>query len=192
MAGDTEVAGSGIQRLFGSSAGRRGAGFSVEMTNRVAEGSSLEVLVERLGDVDAESLTAVLETRNGTAVAGEDFVGISTNITIAPGARTTKVSIPIIRDGKAELEETFELALTTPGPGLEIGGAPRFNVTIPDKDPPSIVDLSFRPEKVSAGPVAVQADGMILVTETRPGLRENTVVWRLHPDGSSIRHSSRP
>lgn len=168
------VAGKRVDRLFADSADLRGLGFAAANTNRVAEGSTLQVIVERLGDLDATLLTATLETRSGTAIAGQDFVAISTNVMIAPGARTAIVSIPILPDGKAELEEKFEVVLRNPALGLHIGGRSRLEVTIADADPPSVVDLSFHTDSGWSGPVAVQADGKILTPAGATLLRLNS------------------
>jgi hypothetical protein len=134
------------------------------MTNRVNEGSALEVIVERL--VINEELPH--SNPPGRHSWRGDFLGTSGMVKIEPNAREAKLLISIIHDGKAELDEAFEVRLGNPAPGLQIGGPPRFQVSIVDHDPPSIVDRSFRPEIESALPMTALPDGGILVASTQP------------------------
>ena len=62
----------------------------------------------------ASPLTATVAygTRNGTAAAGSDYVAVIGTLVFRPGETTKNISVQIVGDTAAEVDETFVLALS--------------------------------------------------------------------------------
>jgi Calx-beta domain len=81
---------------------------------RVVEGSAGQRIAEvmvTMPHVKPNPVMAVFNTRNGTALAGSDYVRIVDSLTFAPGDVMKKIRIPINGDGAIEADETFQVAL---------------------------------------------------------------------------------
>jgi len=59
-------------------------------------------------------------TQDGTATAGSDYTATSGTLTFLPGQTVKTVSVPILGDRIAELDETFKLVLSNPSRGTTI------------------------------------------------------------------------
>jgi hypothetical protein len=53
-------------------------------------------------------------TRNGTTLAGSDYVAAAGTVTIAPGQLTTSVEVSVLADSRTEPSETLSLRLSAP------------------------------------------------------------------------------
>jgi hypothetical protein len=70
-----------------------------------------ELIVRRLGH-SSQALPVLVETRDGTARAGEDYVAISQVLTFAPLEIEKTIGVRILQDQKAERNEEFFVVLT--------------------------------------------------------------------------------
>ena len=96
----------------------------------VREGGAV-VVTAILSAASGRETTVGYATADGTAVAGEDYAGISGTLTFAPGETERSFVVAIMSDGVFETaDETFSVYLTSPGPDVEIGEAFRQDVTI--------------------------------------------------------------
>ncbi len=104
-------------------------------------GSNIQVTIS-LSEPATQAETITYETVNGLALAGSDYTAVTNgSVTIAPGATSATVFIPILNNGAAEQNENFLVRLT---------GA--STATIVDQDAQvTILD----DDGVLAGPVAV-------------------------------------
>jgi hypothetical protein len=53
-------------------------------------------------------------TRNGTALAGSDYVAKSAKLTFKPNQRHKRFTVAVIGDHKRERTETFKIRLSAP------------------------------------------------------------------------------
>src|SRR5436190_12357158 len=100
-------------------------------------------------------------TADGTATAGQDYVGSSGVLSFAAGETTQQISIPILEDGSSERSEEFTVTLTDPLNRLALGAQKVATVRILDDDGPVKADRSFVPASGVDGLLAVQPDGRI-------------------------------
>jgi chitinase len=106
------------------------------VSTTATESSTARNLILRfeLNSPAAGKVTVGYETRDGSAIAGEDYNARSGVITFGAGQQVKQVPLTILGDGIAELDETFSVVLFEPN-GLTIGD--NAVVTIIDDDMPS-------------------------------------------------------
>ena len=104
------------------------------------------------------AVSALVRTRNGTALSGADYLPLETRVNFADGDAATKtVFVSVTDDALDEDDEHFELTLSGATGGASIGELDLARVGIVDNDdPPS---LSF----VQASSTASEADGIVKV-----------------------------
>lgn len=131
---------------------------------RVNEGDgSILIRVERVGGT-AGSLEAVLDTLDGTALAGSDYTRTAATLTFAPGETVQTVSIPILEDAEVESNETFLLTLRESGADTPLLSS---LVTILDNDTPQAPNAVIQ---FAEATYAVQEDnGNATITVLRAG-----------------------
>lgn len=84
--------------------------FTRNSTSAPECGTEVRLKVTRMGDRDGTN-SVHAESMSGTAVAGDDFVAISTNLVFAPGVRTADVRIEMVADYEPEGTEQFHINL---------------------------------------------------------------------------------
>ena len=133
----------------------------------VTEGDSgtklVNVKVTRTGLIDRAVLFSGA-TADGTALAGEDYVGNFGGYQIFPEATFTNVSVILVGDTLAEGDETFAVNLSFPSNATLARG--QGTVTIKDNETTTglpTVQLSMREYQTS------EAAGVVTVTVTRSG-----------------------
>ena len=98
----------------------------------VGEGFGVaEITVVRPDSESGRSATVLLSTSDGTALAGLDYLPVSTAVTFAPGETSKTVSIPILDDRVTEALETFGVVLSDPEGGATLA---TLTVSILDDD----------------------------------------------------------
>lgn len=113
-----------------------------------SENGELEVqvsLTERAGS----PVTIDYETRDGTAVAGEDYQSKSGSLTIPEGDSRGSFTIPIIGDEIHEPDETFEVVLSDPSNARLNSSDAVGTVTIENDDTPPAITFDSRKQSVS-------------------------------------------
>ena len=71
-----------------------------------------------LGEALSVNASVDYRTRDGTAVAGQDYTTVSGTATIAAGETKTLIAVPILGDSSQENNETFDLVLSNPLGGI--------------------------------------------------------------------------
>ena len=74
----------------------------------------------RLTDVAEAPVTVRVATSDGTAKAPADYDAVSTKVTLDPGETVTRVTVPVVRDRRAEPTQRFTVRLSRAG-GADIG-----------------------------------------------------------------------
>lgn len=156
----------------------------VENDNEQAEA----VFEVRLSEPFSTDVTLSYETADGTAIAGEDYVATSGDLTFLAGQTIAFVTVPVIGDADVEQLETFSLVVAPVGgiAGLEDtagiadimdddtdtalpllavedaiareGGNLSFAVTLSE---PSLVDVSVQYRLVRDGASSVETDDVL-------------------------------
>jgi hypothetical protein len=87
-----------------------------------------------LSTASAQTVTVRYTTANGTAVAPADYTAVAlTTVTFAPGETSKTVSVTVNGDALDEVDETFQVQLSTPTNAVIQDAA--GIATIPDDDP---------------------------------------------------------
>lgn len=77
----------------------------------------------------AQSVTVGYATKDGTALAGSDYVATSGTVTFAPGQTSRMIGVSTLGDGVAEGNETFTLSLSAPS-NAQLGKPSSMKITI--------------------------------------------------------------
>ena len=85
------------------------------------ENSNFEFLV-RLSAASEQTVTVEYDTKDGSAVAGEDFEATSGTLTFAPGSTSETISVTILADTLREGDEEFEFRIFDPSNAVVLGG----------------------------------------------------------------------
>jgi hypothetical protein len=85
------------------------AGVSVADAS-VVESAGKVIVPLQLSRASQKPITVTYETRNGTAIAGADYVTTSGTIVVAPGS---SITIPLVNDAVHETLKAFEVVLTS-------------------------------------------------------------------------------
>jgi hypothetical protein len=86
-----------------------------------SDGKAIVELV-REGELP-DGQTVQFFTKDSTAKAGEDYQATAGTIRLGDGQRQTSIEIPIYADNLTEGDETFDIVLTEPSPGLVLRAA---------------------------------------------------------------------
>ena len=130
-----------------------------------------------------QTVTVDYATRDGTAVAGEDYTAVRGTLTLTPEATEGVISVPLLDDGWAEDLETFSLVVTSPSNAMLPDGQSSLTSTGTIEDDEPRVSVSAQSAQVMEGePVT-----LIL---TRTGDTGEDLVFRLsifedHPSTSN-------
>ena len=112
----------GVELTIADAAGREDAG-------------SLDFNVSTSAELGAK-ITLEYATSDGTAVAESDYSPRTSAVTLQKGSRGGKISVPLVDDIHAELDETFTLTLTSASRGIV--REPQATGTIHDDDRPAL------------------------------------------------------
>lgn len=131
--------------------------------------------------------------RSGTAIAGEDFVGVTNTLHFSPGETNKSVSVTLLDDGLVEDAESARLSFGGFTAGAVTGAVNVAILTIEDNEVPTLLDGGFAPGAGVDNDVfalALQPDGRILLGGqftgyvARASSSVRARVARLNADGS--------
>jgi len=83
----------------------------------------------QIGGVLSSDASVSYTTRDGTAIAGQDYIATSGTATIKAGETSTVIGVEIIGDDVSESNETFLLAITNPEGGIFPTGVTEITAT---------------------------------------------------------------
>ncbi|HEX4733751.1 MAG TPA: Calx-beta domain-containing protein [Thermoleophilaceae bacterium] len=93
------------------------------------------ITVTRSGGSLGGTVTVDYATSDGSATAGDDYTATSGTLTFGPGEASKSFTVPIAQDSVYEGGETFQVLLSNPGGGANLGTPAGATVTIADDDP---------------------------------------------------------
>jgi uncharacterized delta-60 repeat protein len=154
----------------------------------VQEGSNLVVRVLRQG-APTGTVSVWLNTADGTAQNGADYLGLTNLLTFPPGVTEQSVVIPTFADGLPESPETVSLALSAPAGAVLLTP---FSATVTISDflfTPGTLDTNFNPGTGANNfvrAVAFQSDGKLFVggAFTQINGTNRNFLARLHANGA--------
>jgi len=128
-----------------------------------------DVVVEVLRSGDLDTVVGVdVQTTDQTAIAGLDYTAITRQLVFQAGETNQTVSIPLLNDGLVEPAETFQVVLSNPTDGAELGPRKVATVSITDNDQGLQLELSGYAANEDTGEVVVRVlrrdDGDVTVT----------------------------
>jgi uncharacterized delta-60 repeat protein len=97
--------------------------------------------ISREGDTSRPA-SLTFSASAGTALAGQDFVALTTNITLPVGESFVSVTLQVIDDTEVEDPESVVLRLSSPGPNTGIGRAAASLTILDDDVAPGILDVA--------------------------------------------------
>ncbi len=98
----------------------------------------------RLSRSSDETVTILVETSDGTAEEGSDYLAVSESIDFAPGATQANVRLEILGDEESEVDEKFTLSIT------DVNGATIGNGSI---------EITIENDDLGSGTVAIPSAG---------------------------------
>jgi predicted esterase len=112
-------------------------GFQFESaTYRVAEDAGAALIGVLRGTDDTNSAVTVdCATSDGSATNGLDYAGITNTLSLTPGERVKRVTVPILNNGIQQGARSLSLNLTNPTAGGVLSSLTTTTVSILDNDP---------------------------------------------------------
>ena len=103
-----------------------------------ASGTKLMVFTVSLSAAATGNVSVGFDTRDGTALAGSDFLAQSGMLTFTPGQTSNTISIVVLGDTDVESNETFDLILRAPTGATLADGTGRGTINNDDVAPPTV------------------------------------------------------
>ncbi len=126
-------------------------------------------------------ITVSYATTPGSATSGVDYLPVSGTVTFAPGETFKTVTVPILDDPYAELDERFYISLSAPISATLYGTGAGSIKIVDDEPEPSIVEFAAANQSIS------EAAGTVSVTIIQDGIYTGTVHADLHTvDGTAL------
>src|SRR5262249_44061260 len=123
-----------VVRLYGGSLAGPGAfQFSLDTYNANEFDGQALITVLRAGGTRGEVQVDYL-TSDGTALAGQDYLGAAGTLVFPEGEVKKTFAVPILQDADIEPTETVNLALSNPSPGTRLGLQPTATLNIISDD----------------------------------------------------------
>lgn len=140
-------------------------------------GGSIAINVTRTGG-SAGPAGVTVSTRDGSALAAQDYDATTATVTFAAGDSAPKVAtIAIFNDALAETDETFEVVLSNAS-GAALGTVATATIAIPANDQPAPPPAGGQPGSLQLSSAAYsvnESSGNLVVTVTRVGGTSGTV-----------------
>ena len=127
--------------------------------------------------------TVTANTRDGTAVEGDDYTATTRTVTIPAGQTARYVDVAIVNDADHENEETFMMALSAPSTGTTLSPTPEADATIRDDDPaPLLVSISGSPTEEEGDSLAFSVGlDMVPTSAVSVSFRVDDPYYQGHP-----------
>ena len=103
-----------------------------------ASGTKLMVFTVSLSAAATGNVSVGFDTRDGTAIGGQDFLAQSGTLTFTPGQTSKTISIAVQGDTNVEADETFDLILRAPTGATLADGTSRGTINNDDVAPPTV------------------------------------------------------
>ena len=147
---------------------------------KTALGGQEAIFEVRLSEPSTQTIVVDYRTRDGTALAGEDYEGRVGSLSFAPGQESALVRVPIIDDVVREGTETFFLAINASQAPVANSEGTTGTASILAND------NADRPQITIAGSKVEEAQSLqFVVTLTRPALDAVTVEYRTLFNGAA-------
>ena len=135
-------------------------------------GTTAAVFTISLSAASGQAVSVGYSTSPGTAAAGADYQTVSGTATIAAGATSTTVTVPVVGDTALEPDETFLLNLAGPV-NATIARAQASAVIVNDEGLPTLSIADVALAEGNSG----TSNAVFTVTMSGPGLQETRVAW---------------
>ncbi|MGI0491461.1 Calx-beta domain-containing protein [Alkalinema pantanalense CENA528] len=114
-------------------------------------GNTPATFTVNLSNPSSEVVTVNYATQNGTATAGSDYTANTGTLTFNPGETSKNITIQVIGDTTPEVNETYQVQLSSATNGTFSGGGSTLVATgtITDDDAPVVPKVSITPTLVS-------------------------------------------
>jgi hypothetical protein len=139
--------------------------FSGASTSVLESSGQVVVNVHRSGNT-ASSATVQVAASSGSATSGEDYSFESSIVTFAPGVSTQTITIPLVDDVEQEDAENFEIVLSNPSIGVNLGSLTTHIITIlnDEEDVPEFSKASYHGIAASTNSANAEYGGIIVKT----------------------------
>jgi len=145
-------------------------------------GGAAQLNVTRSGSASMEEMTVKYKTVEGTATAGEDYVGVENGkLQFKKGQSSALISIKLLTDDKWENDESFQVELLEDSGRYTIGTKGIATVVILDDDHPGVISFSRDAEFISESDVWIS-----LTVLRKKGNKGKVSVKYTTKDGTAI------
>lgn len=175
---------TGLARIFVDASGPPNIGWTTGQVIAFEESGAVRLTIQRTGAA-LEPASIDVKTRDSTARAGKDHIGLDRTVSFAAGEFEKTISIPVVGNPAHDGDRSFEVILGNPRGNAGIGAAwTRAIVRIVDDERPGSLDWTFQNTALTdVRQVLPLADGQLLVVGATRFL-EPAKVWRLSAEGS--------
>lgn len=135
-------------------------------------GGSFTVTVSRTGGT-AGTVAVNYATSNGTAQSGNEYTATSGTLTFAAGETSKTFTVAVNDDSQNDGSKTFNLTLSTPTGGANIGVVGTATVSVTDNETVTVGSGSIKFSKSTYS--ATESAGIALVTVLRVGKVTDTI-----------------
>ncbi|MEM9642911.1 MAG: Calx-beta domain-containing protein [Pseudomonadota bacterium] len=140
-------------------------------------GTTQAVFTIDISRPSATPITLNYTTKNGSAVAGQDYQAKSGSVTIPAGLTTAQVSVPVFGDNATEISETFDLVVT-PTAAIANGAAGAVGTATILDDDASNSEPSISVEGFEVVEAASSASLIMTLHLSEPSLQAVSVNYR--------------
>ncbi|MEZ6089955.1 MAG: S8 family serine peptidase, partial [Pirellulaceae bacterium] len=114
----------------------------------------------------------------GSATSGGDFAAIAANaqITVAPGASTGSLTVPVVNDGLFELTETLDVRISSPSSGAVTVGTATATANITDNDVAPSVTLGVNHDTIAEQGLVGSFD-LLVPAYANPASPDGPEIW---------------
>ncbi len=108
-------------------------GFASAALSATESFTNVVVTLVRIGNTNI-GFSVTLNTSDGSATAGADYISTTTTVNFAPGQTNLTLTVAVLDDTLAEGDETVNLTLSSPSGGVVLGPIGTSVLTILDND----------------------------------------------------------